>query len=270
MEPTTYTEAALRGASIFWFLFSTGGVVSALLAAVAWVLIRPKSHAARLGLAAVALGYTLVSIYAVPHAVEHWIGAPFHPLTHADVPSDRSVVVLLGSGNYRRLDWSDLKSSILDPIGLERTLEAARVYRLIQPDFVISSGGLIEPDIGEDPVGDTMKDTLVRLGVPADRVIVERESTNTRDEALLVKGMLPSLHVQHVVLVTSAIHMRRAVGMFRAVGVETIPAIARQPDYVEPLRRYLPSDQGLRTSGLVVHELAGLTYYWLKGWYKSG
>jgi uncharacterized SAM-binding protein YcdF (DUF218 family) len=259
----------LRGAVIFWFLFSTGGALIAVLAAVVWVYARPKSRAARAFLGFVAGGYTLVSAYAVPHAIERWIGAPFHPLTSADVPSGRSVVVLLGSGSFRRRDWSETKLSVLDPIGLERTLEAARVYRLVQPAFIVSSGGLIDPDSGEDPAGETMRDTLVRLGVPPDRIIVERTSSNTREEAQLVAAMLPSMGVQQVILVTSAIHMRRAAGMFRAVGIEVIPAIARQPDYVDPAFRFLPSDLGLRTSALVVHELAGLTYYWLKGSYKS-
>jgi uncharacterized SAM-binding protein YcdF (DUF218 family) len=259
----------LRGATIFWFLLSTGGVLVAVLAAVVWVYARPKSRAARAFLGFVAVGYTLVSVYAVSHTVERWIGAPFHPLTRADVPPGRSVVVLLGSGNYRRQDWSGAKLSVLDPIGLERTLEAARVYRLVEPDFVISSGGLIEPDSAEDPSGETMREALVRLGVPPDRIIVERTSSNTREEAQLVAAMLPSMGVQHVILVTSAIHMRRAAGMFRAVGIEVIPAIARQPDYLNPAFRFLPTETGLRTGALVVHELAGLTYYWMKGSYKS-
>ena len=158
--------------------------------------------------------------------MERWLSA-FHPLTRATSlrPKRRGAP---RSGSYRREDWSDVKLSVLDPIGVERTLEAARIYRLVQPDFVISSGGLIEPDDPEDPPGETMKQTLVRLGVPAERIIVERDSTNTRDEAVMVAAMLPSLDVKHVILVTSPMHMRRAVGMFRAVGVEVIPAIARR------------------------------------------
>jgi hypothetical protein len=57
--------------------------------------------------------------------------------------------------------------------------------------------------------------------------------------------------------------------MFRAVGVEVIPAVARQPELLHPAFRFLPTETGLRTSALVVHELAGLTYYWLKGAYKG-
>jgi uncharacterized SAM-binding protein YcdF (DUF218 family) len=259
----------LRAAAIFWFLLSSGGVVLVLLVAVVWLYVKSKSRVPRAFLALVVLGYTAASIYPIPHAVERWLGSPFHPLTRVDVPPGRSVVVLLGSGSHRREDWSDVKLSVLDPAGLERTLEAARVYRLLQADLVISSGGVIEQDDPEDPVGDTMKDTLVRLGVPPDRIIVERDSTNTREEAVMVAAMLPSLDVKHVILVTSPMHMRRAVGMFRAVGVEVIPAIARQREYSGSTISLAPTETGLRTSALAAHELVGLTYYRLRGWYKS-
>jgi uncharacterized SAM-binding protein YcdF (DUF218 family) len=258
----------LRLASIFWFLFSTGGLVVTMIAAVAWLFARPKSRAPRQLLVALVCGYAIAGSYPVPHTVERWVSRPFHPLTRADVPAGRAIVVLLGSGSYRRFDWSDRKMSMLDPIGAERTLEAARVYRLIDPAFVISSGGLIDPDLPEDPSGDTMAETLIRLGVPADRVIIERQSTNTRDEALSIAAMLPALKVQHVVLVTSGVHMRRAVGMFRSAGVDVIPAVAREIEYSKSVINFVPSDVGLRRTALVVHELGGIAYYWLKGWYK--
>lgn len=259
----------MRGATIFWYLFSSGGVVLSLLVAVAWFYIRPRSRAPRIFLLGVTVVYMLASVYPFPHLAERWIAAPFHPLTQDDVPPGRSIVVLLGSGSTARQDWSGTRMSVLDPIGMERTLEAARVYRLIHPEFVISSGGLIDPTRSEDdPAGDTMRDALIRLGVPAEHILVERKSTNTREEALEVAAMLPTLDVQHVVLVTSAIHMRRSVGMFRAAGVEVIPAIAQEREYSDPDLNFLPTETGLRLSALTVHELAGLTYYWLKGWYK--
>ena len=70
----------MRGASIFWFLFSTGGVVVAVLVGVVWIFARPKSRVARAFLGCIAVGYVLVSMYAVSHAVERWIAAPFRPV----------------------------------------------------------------------------------------------------------------------------------------------------------------------------------------------
>jgi uncharacterized SAM-binding protein YcdF (DUF218 family) len=251
-------------ADFFWFIFSSGGVVLVLLLAVAWLFFKPKSRAPRIVLAFAVLGYAAASIYPIPRAVERWMGSPFHPLTRAEVAPGRTVVVLLGSGSYRREDWSDVRFSHLDPTGLERTLEAARVYRLLNPDYVISSGGVVE----DDSVGAVMKNTLIQLGVPANRILVEGKSLNTRDEAVMVAAMLAPLNVEHVVLVTSAIHMRRSVGLFRAVGINVIPAIARQHQYSGFSVHLLPSDTGLRTSALAVHEILGLAYYRLRGQLK--
>jgi uncharacterized SAM-binding protein YcdF (DUF218 family) len=122
--------------------------------------------------------------------------------------------------------------------------------------------------IEDDSIGAVMKHTLIQIGVPADRILVEGKSLNTRDEAVLVAAMLPPLNVERVVLVTSAIHMRRSVGLFRAVGINVIPAIARQREYSGLSVHLLPSDTGLRTSALVVHEIAGIAYYWLRGQYQ--
>jgi uncharacterized SAM-binding protein YcdF (DUF218 family) len=139
---------------------------------------------------------------------------------------------------------------------------------LVQPQWVISSGGAIDSDEPEDPVAVTMQETLVRLGVPLERIIVEGASTNTRDEATSVAAMLPSLSIDHVILVTSPVHMRRSVGTFRAVGVTVIPAIAREAVYSDWTLSVLPTQAGLRLAALVVHEAVGLAYYRINGWYK--
>lgn len=251
-------------ADFFWFILSSGGVILVLLLVVAWLFVKPKSRAPRIVLVFAVVGYAAASVYPIPRAVERWMASPFHQLTRADVAPGRTVVVLLGSGSYRREDWSDVSISSLDPAGLERTLEAARVYRLLNPDYLISSGGVVEDDL----IGAAMKNTLIQLGVPADRIVVEGQSLNTRDEAVMVAAMLPPLNVQHVVLVTSAIHMRRSVGLFRAVGINVIPAIARQYEYPGFSVHLLPSETGLRTSALVVHEILGAAYYRLRGQLK--
>jgi uncharacterized SAM-binding protein YcdF (DUF218 family) len=150
-----------------------------------------------------------------------------------------------------------------------RVLEAARVYHLIDPDWVISSGGLpLESDL-DVPAALTMKDTLVELGVPASRILVEDDSWNTYAEALILAPMLASLKVEHPVVVTSDLHMRRSIGAFRALGIDAIPAIARHP-YADADNawRLLPSAAGLFEAALVTHEVLGIAYYVWRGWYR--
>jgi uncharacterized SAM-binding protein YcdF (DUF218 family) len=259
----------LSVASFFWFVFSTSGIIVSVLGVTVWLLARPRSRAARTCLAAIAVGYTIVSTYPVPHAITRLLARPFHPLTRADVPSGRSAVVLLGSGSRTRKSWSGDRLSVLDPIGAARTLEAFRASRLIDAEWVISSSGRVDPDDAHQSAGQTMREALVQLGVPAGRVIVEQKSTTTHDEAVIVASMLPSLHVDHVILVTSGVHMRRSLGAFRAAGIDAIPAIANEPDDSNSWRvRLLPTGYGLAEASLVAHEVLGLGYYTLRGWNK--
>ncbi len=110
----------------------------------------------------------------------------------------------------------------------------------------------------------------VRLGVPRDRIIVEANSMTTHHEAVLVKEILRTHPVDHVVLVTSQFHMLRSAGAFRAEGVEVIPAIAREPQGVDDWwEKLIPTDKGMEESGMAAHELAGIVAYAVRGWYRG-
>ena len=86
---------------------------------------------------------------------------------------------------------------------------------------------------------------------------------------MFVVPMLKSLRIQHVVLVTSATHMRRSLGAFRAMGVDVIPAIAPGGDPPSKWSEWLPSPDGLDWSRVVAREICGIPYYWMRGWWRS-
>ena len=104
--------AAVRFASLFWLLFSSGGVLLLLLASCAWLFLRPRSPAPRIWLLAVVLGYTAISTYPIPHGLNHWWASGFSELTKPDVPPGRVIEVLLGSGSYTAMDWSDRRAAV--------------------------------------------------------------------------------------------------------------------------------------------------------------
>jgi uncharacterized SAM-binding protein YcdF (DUF218 family) len=258
----------VRLASLFWLLFSTGGVLLVVLVITLWLIVRPRSRAPRICLAFAVAAYTVMSIYPIPHAVSGWWSRGFVPLTKDAVPAGRVLVVILGSGSYTAVDWAGGRAAVPDPIGLERTAEAARLYHLIDPAWIVSSGGLSDPRAMSSPPGQTMAEILVRLGVPRARIIVKDQARDTHDESERVKALLPALHVDHVVVVTSAVHMLRAVAVFRAAGIEVIPAPAREnrPWTLEWSARYLPSDAGMYEASLTAHEILGYAYYRMRGW----
>jgi len=258
----------MRYAYLLNLAFSVGGLLLLLAAVCVWLLVRPRSRPPRIILLIVVIWYYAVGTYPFPRALNHLWSREFAPLTRSDVPPGRVAIALLGSGSFTAVDWADNRAVIPDPIGLERALEAARLYALLDPAWVISSGGPASRGSSDFTSGQAMRDALVRLGVPASRVILKDDAGDTHDEAQNVAGLQPRLHVDHVVLVTSAVHMRRARATFRAAGVSVIPAPAREDKPVTLGWRmaYLPSERGLYEALLAAHEMLGVAYYRLRGW----
>jgi uncharacterized SAM-binding protein YcdF (DUF218 family) len=112
-----------------------------------------------------------------------------------------------------------------------------------------------------------MQQLILRLGVPAERVLLETESKNTREEALVIGRMLAGRGGRPVVLVTSPTHMRRALAVFGAQG---ITAIASPSRYVSDdswrTGRWVPNNQALALVDTVIYDQAAWLYYWWRGW----
>ena len=67
-------------------------------------------------------------------------------------------------------------------------------------------------------------DRLVGLGVPRSALILETESRNTRENAINTAAVFRSHSWRNGLLVTSSIHMPRALAAFRRVGLRVTPA----------------------------------------------
>ena len=223
----------------------------AVLGGTLWMRARPHSAHARRFLFLVAIAYAVLTNYGISDGIGRLLVVGINPLAAGDLPPGRKAIVVLGSGSFTARDWANGTYSIVDPVDATRALEAVRVFRLVGAEWVISSGGRPRPDDPNEASGIALRDAMVTLGVPAARLIVETESRNTHDEAVIIAPLLRNLDVEHVVLVTSGTHMRRSLGAFRAQGIHAIPAIARDPyspiswsDWI------LPSDLGLRKSAI--------------------
>jgi len=250
-------------------IFSLGGFVVCSVAAILVLLAKPMSRAARGLLALIVFSYACMSIYGLSHAFVKMLSASYQPFAAGDAPAGPAAIVVLGSGGYTIRDWAGNELSTPDGYAASRALEAARVYRLIDPAFVIASGGKISPRQGSEATGEIVRQTLVRLGVRQERLLTQTTSRNTHEEAVLDLEIVRKVGAAHVVLVTSDFHMWRAVGAFRAAGIEVVPAISRDPF---PARFWddwvLPGERGLREASSFAHEVLGIGYYRARGWYR--
>jgi uncharacterized SAM-binding protein YcdF (DUF218 family) len=104
-----------------------------------------------------------------------------------------------------------------------------------------------------------MADTLATLGVPRSDIVLEAHSHNTREQSVLVSQLLKPR--ERIVLVTTPIHMRRAVADFAAQNHHVIPSPARieySPETQSWHARLLPSMNALRMSELTLYERLAL------------
>jgi uncharacterized SAM-binding protein YcdF (DUF218 family) len=105
------------------------------------------------------------------------------------------------------------------------------------------------------------------LGISRDRLTLERLSRNTFENAEFSKALAAPKAGERWLLVTSAFHMPRSVGIFRKVGfaVEPYPTDWRLAGPADLLRFTAFSVEGLQHTDLAVREWMGLLAYRLTG-----
>ena len=102
-----------------------------------------------------------------------------------------------------------------------------------------------------------MKALLLRLGVPDEAIVMETQSRNTAENALYTGEILRERGFARVLLVTSALHMPRAMKLFRARGIDAVPAPTDMRSIYDPARTvldYLPDAGAMMESGSCLME----------------
>ena len=236
---------------------------------VALAFARRTRSIARWYFLAVLLGFWGFSTPACVEPLVRWRGRDFGPLTRAADARGARTVVVLGGGN-RAWHIDDFIINVVAANTGFRVIEGARLYRLLgRPDIILCGGGP-----GRDPTvapeSEAMREAIARMGVPDDHLMLERESRTTGEEAASVRRMLDGRERQPIVLVTSPTHMRRALVMFRAAGLDPVPsASAYKSDYSLENRRWLPSDTALTLFDSLVYDTAAEFYYLRLGAYSG-
>jgi uncharacterized SAM-binding protein YcdF (DUF218 family) len=173
------------------------------------------------------------------------------PLLLPDSSDPADVMVLLGAG------VDDFCTPNLPAV--RRTILAARLFRLGKAPRLLVTGGTSRRG-GSCTVARVMADFAEELGVPKESIVLEEHAENTWQNARYSEPLLRAIGARRILLVTDALHMRRAEACFRARGFETtraaVPAIQLYGNNIDLLR-------------VALHEYLGLVYYRLKG-YTSG
>jgi uncharacterized SAM-binding protein YcdF (DUF218 family) len=149
----------------------------------------------------------------------------------------------------------------------ERLTEGVRLAKRLPDAKVVYTGGvgslLLAGAEAAQPIGDYLTD----VGVARERLVLETKSRNTHENATFTRALLDPAPDARWLLVTSAYHMPRAIGVFRAAGflVTGYPVDFRTRGWGDALRPFDSVPAGLARLDLAAKEWIGLVAYRLTG-----
>lgn len=203
----------------FLFAANPGFWLLALLVAGTGLLWTRRTRAGR-WLLTVAVGFiVLVSVLPVGHVLIAMLENRF-PTVHRLPPRIDGIVVLGGTVN-QFLSRARGQPSLTD--GAERLTEFVAMARRHPEARLVFSGGsgaAFAQDVKESEVARAFFD---QMGLDTARIVFESDSRNTWENAVYTRRLMNPKPGEVWVLITSALHMPRAVGVFRKAGWQPLP-----------------------------------------------
>ena len=180
----------------------------------------------------------------------------------------RNAIIVLGGGTAQLPDQSTVRPAVL---AYSRILEAVRLYFLAkksncQCNIIISGGDASRTGVTE---ADNYRAEMLQLGVEDSDILLERRSLNTFRNAEFTEAILKQQTFNKLFLVTSGLHLRRALLYFSYFGVYPTPCAS---DYVIPHMSILPVGYNFAIADAAAHEYVGIVRYYVYnffGWNPS-
>ena len=149
----------------------------------------------------------------------------------------------------------------------ERLTAIAGLVRRYPQAHIVFSGGSGRLIYGGATEAELAARLFESFGIEKQRIILEQKSRDTDENARFTKELLLPKPGERWLLVTSAHHMPRSIGAFRAAGfpVEAYPVDYRTRGAVDLLRPFATLGDGLRRTDTAMREWVGLVIYWLTG-----
>ncbi|QOY85086.1 YdcF family protein [Paludibaculum fermentans] len=187
----------------------------------------------------------------------------YPPVSIANCPAADAIVVLGGMVRQEApagaLEWNDSADRF------ERGIELFQAGKA--PVIAFTAARIAwRPEVTE---GELLRGEALRRGLTAEQVAVTSDRVeNTAGEARAIKSMMGQRGWRHVILVTSAFHMRRSMQLMRSAGVECTPFPSDyQARRLAPPEAadFLPQAESLAKTERVLREWFGILFYAVRG-----
>lgn len=224
-------------------------------------------------------GFLLITIFSMPivgKALVANLEKQYAPLDFREIP-DSSIAIVLSGG----IDLPVTPRPMFELThASDRLLHTSRLYRQGKLSHIIVTGGstLTAKESEDEAVYGI--ELLTQLGVNQEFLVGEYESTSTFENIIFAEELLSQLvedksisaEKETILLITSAVHMPRAMAVVRRSGLPSLYTVLAAPtDFrvalssKNPLFGLLPSSPGLNLTSIALHEYFGWMYYMLKG-----
>jgi len=186
----------------------------------------------------------------------------------AALPSSQAMVVVSGMrvappGDAPLGEWSE---------AVDRFEAGVALFQAGKAPVLVFTGGWVPWYPGARPEGEILAERAVALGVPRSHMLVTDKVANTADEARAVARQLQDQRSttaeRHIILVTSAFHMRRSRVLFARAGFQVVPFPV---DFQVPVGHaftmldLMPTASSLNQTETALREWYGLLFYQLVG-----
>lgn len=167
-----------------------------------------------------------------------------------------SLIILLGMGT---VTLPSGKNEV-GPLAYGRIAEALEAYHLCRSTtphcrVLVTGGDKYRKGVIEAQV---YAEQLRRMGVPSTDLLLETKSQNTWENALYSRQVVDRIHPDAIYLITSGVHMRRALLYFRHFGMSPTPI---RSDYLLPWDTIEPMAFNITLADLALTEYQGLLRY---------
>ncbi|CAA2138307.1 YdcF family protein [Hyphomicrobium sp. ghe19] len=182
-----------------------------------------------------------------------------------DIPQEKiSGIILLGGFEDGAL--TDSRGGLALNDSAERLTETVRLAHALPDAKVIFTGGSGSL-FGGEGMGSVIAKYFIDTGIEASRIVIENNSRNTYENAMFTKALVKPQSSDKWLLVTSAFHMPRAVGVFRKAGFDVLPYPVdfRTRGRRDAIRPFDSISAGLARTDLAAKEWIGLLAYWASG-----
>jgi uncharacterized SAM-binding protein YcdF (DUF218 family) len=234
--------------TIFWLI---------LVAGIFFFILKRKRTGLVWGFISI-VWLSMISFSYLPELLVSSLENRFPPLLETSElnPKDSVYILVLGSGYIPNKNLPPNDQLSFNSLG--RVTEAIRLHRLLNRSLLVLPGSAQDENVNKPGL---FIQVALAMGVNGNEIRLFGKHDNTQMEALDYTNKFGTKNT--LILVTDAVHMPRAIFLFKKAGQSPIPSPTNHMvkfDWNNGIRDWLPSSSNIAMMEYAMHEIEGLIY----------